>query len=159
RPVRLRARAGAAAPAVGRGGRVGRPQRRLSRARGRVSRDRPVPLPAEARAAAPWARRRQSGSARLGARLGAAAVERPPPPPRLDGAVAADAGLARPEPGGAAARDRLPAERVAPARDDRPAERPGGRRGPGTGITAGCARRRLRSEEAGGLEGLGAGAV
>src|SRR5262249_46173984 len=73
--VRLRARAGAAAPAVGRGGRVRRPQRRLPRARGRLSGDRAVPLPPEARASAPRARRRQPRGARLRPRFRAAALE------------------------------------------------------------------------------------
>ena len=56
------------------GGAVGR----LPRARGRLPRDRPVPLPPEDRAAAARARGREPGLPRLGAALARAALARPP---------------------------------------------------------------------------------
>ena len=63
---------------VGRGGRGRGPRRGLPRARGRVPRDRAVPLPAEDRAAAARPRGREPGLPRLGAALARAAVARPP---------------------------------------------------------------------------------
>ena len=103
--------------AVGRGDRGGGARRRLPRARPGLSRDRAVPLPAEARAAAPRARGREPGGARVGAHrargpLADAPGRRqrvPPAPPR--------ARCARPERRRQAARDRLPEERHAAARD------------------------------------------
>ena len=122
-----RARARGAARAVGGRARGSRPQRRLPRARRRLSRDRPVPVPPEARAAPAWARGREPGLPRLGAALARAALARPPGRRQRGPAAAAHARQRRRQPGRPPARDRLPEERLAAARHDRPPR--GARRG------------------------------
>src|SRR5262249_56464454 len=107
--------------------------------------------------ATPRAGRRQPGRARLRPRLGAAAVEGQPGARELDAPPAPYDGVDGPEPGGSPARDRLPAERLASARDDRAAQRARRGRGRGACVAAGCAYRRFGAAEARGLEGPGAG--
>ena len=73
----LRARARRPAREVGRGARLRRALVRLPRARRRLPRDRPVPLPPEDRADPPRPRGREPGVPRLGAALARAALARP----------------------------------------------------------------------------------
>ena len=105
----------AAAP-VGRRARDGGARPRLPRPRAGLPRDRAVPLPPEDGAAPARARGRQPGVPRLGARGARVALARPPrrrQPGAAEAALARERGRQR---GGAAARDRLPEERLAAAR-------------------------------------------
>ena len=128
-------RAGArdAPRAVGRRDRGGRAQRRLPHSRRRLPRDRAVPLPAEARAAAPGPRGREPGGARLGADRARGALARPSGRRQRVPAAAPRARCARPERRRAAPRDRLPEERHAAARHDPAPRRHRGRRRGGRG--------------------------
>ena len=98
------------------------------RARCRLPRDRPVPLPPEARAPAPRAGGREPGRARLGTALARAAL------PGRAGAgerrplAAAHANRFRSQPDGAAPGDPVPEERLAESRHDRDPRRDRGRR-------------------------------
>src|SRR5437764_371279 len=121
------ARARAAALAVGRRARGGGPQPGLPRAGRRLPRDRAVPVPAEARAAAARPRRREPGLPRLGADLPRASLARPPRRrQRRPAAAAPDRLRPRRERRRQAARPRLAQERLAAARDGGHPGRAGG---------------------------------